>query len=900
MERNSRLGPYEIAEQLGAGGMGEVYLAQDTRLGRKVAVKVLPAEFAADPERLARFEQEARAAAALNHPNIAAVHDVGASEGTHFIVQEYLEGHSLGSLLRAEQPRLDRALEIGAAVADALAVAHAAGIVHRDIKPDNIFVTSAGHTKVLDFGLAKLLEMPSVGSGTDPAASPTAIGTMAGVVMGTVGYMAPEQVEAGEIDGRTDVFSLGCVLYELVTGTQPFAGQSVPDSLSHILHREPTPLSEAGVAAPAELQRIVSKCVQKRPERRYQSAADLAVDLRALAAAPEPAAAGARVAQSEPSPRPSGVPRMVAAVGAVALVAITALTSHLLGGSAGSPASVSRFDLVHPGGFDRRNSESAMLTISRDGSSVAYVVTQGQSGVWVRNLGDMTPSAVYPAETFPGYPVFSPDGQRVGFSDLTGFGVLPATGGARIDEITVEEGGLVSGVRGIDWANNGVIYLARGPGGIIADRLDGTDVEVVVEVDGGEVAAAPELLPGGEWLMFSLRRTGQTWSEADVVAQHLGSGERRTLVSGGVGARYSASGHLLYAHEHDVFAAPFDPGTLEVGNGVRVLENIAMVTRADVGGAQYAISDTGTLVYLDREAPLLLVPRWVDRTGGSRETIGAAVDQATSISLSPDGTRYLVTANTQLFVERSGTGVRQVLPTGEFPSADSPAVWTRDGTEIVYEARDGHLYRIPADGSGRPQPVGTPAGHRHPMAWTADGDLLFTEIDEQSIYAIGLEDAEPQPVLVRDFQDGLLGVATSPDGRWMAYTSSDGGGGRVEGEVWIQELPGGPRVQVSSTGGAFPVWAQDGRELYFISNVDGVQTMMAVSFAGGDASRPLPPQPLFAAPDLLVGGLYGGFDVAADGRFLALEKPYDLPPERHIRVVLNWFEELNALVPPIR
>ncbi len=464
----------------------------------------------------------------------------------------------------------------------------------------------------------------------------------------------------------------------------------------------------------------------------------------------------------------------------------------------------------------------------------------------------------------------------------------------------MEEGALISGVRGIDWAANGVVYIGRGPGGIIADRLDGSDVEVVVEINTGEVgevAAEPQLLPGGEWLMFGLRREGQTWSQADIVVQHLGSGERRTLISGGAGARYAASGHLLYAHDHDLFAAPFDPATLEVGNGVRVLENIAMVSRADIGGAQYAVSDNGTLVYLEREQPLLLKPSWLGRNGADRERIGEPVDQATSMSLSPDGTRYLVTANAQLIVERLGTGVRQVLPTGDFPSADSPAVWTPDSAEIVYEARDGHLYRIPADGSGRPRPVGTPAGHRHPMAWTADGDLLFTEIDQQSVYAIGLQDEEPQPVLVRDFQDGLYGVAMSPDRRWMAYTSSGSG---ESSEIWIQQLPGGRHVQVSATGGTFPVWAQDGRELYFVGDVDGEQTVMAVSFAGGDLSRPQPPRPLFAAHDLLVGGIYGGFDVADDGRFLALEKPYDLPPERHIRVVLNWFEELNALVPPIR
>ena len=282
MDPGTQLGPYEITEQLGAGGMGEVYLAQDTRLGRKVAIKVLPAEFASDPERLARFEQEARAAAALNHPHIAAVFDVGTEAGTHFMVQEYLEGDTLREPLQKGALPLKKALGLATEIAEALAAAHAAGIIHRDLKPENIFVTKEGHAKVLDFGLAKLTEVSVTGSPGGATQSPTMMGTVAGQVMGTAGYMAPEQVNGEEVDQRTDLFAFGCVLYETITGQQPFAGKSIPDTLSRILHDEPEPLVEVDESLPFELQRIVKKCLAKEPAKRYQTAGDLVVDIQAL------------------------------------------------------------------------------------------------------------------------------------------------------------------------------------------------------------------------------------------------------------------------------------------------------------------------------------------------------------------------------------------------------------------------------------------------------------------------------------------------------------------------------------------------------------------------------------------------------------------------------------------
>ncbi len=333
MKPGSSLGPYTILEPLGAGGMGEVYLGEDTRLGRKVAIKVLPEEWAADPERLARFEQEARAAAALNHPHIAVVHDIGADAGVHYMVQEYLEGRTLHAELEAGRIPLERSLALAVEIAGALKAAHTAGIVHRDLKPANVFVSPDGHAKVLDFGLAKLME-GGAALRSDSAESPTMLGTVAGQIMGTAGYMAPEQVQGGEIDARTDLFAFGCLLYELVAGRQPFAGRSMLQTLDRIIHEDPEPIEQVQAGLPERLRWILDKCLAKNPARRYQGAADLAVDLQRLAADVESGAASVpteSISGDADLPAPRGVsPTLVG----VALLA-TAAVAATLGGSRG-------------------------------------------------------------------------------------------------------------------------------------------------------------------------------------------------------------------------------------------------------------------------------------------------------------------------------------------------------------------------------------------------------------------------------------------------------------------------------------------------------------------------------------------------------------------------------------
>ncbi|NKB87185.1 MAG: protein kinase [Acidobacteria bacterium] len=410
MEPGTRLGPYEIQSQLGAGGMGEVYLAQDARLGRQVAIKVLPEEYATDPERLARFEQEARAAAALNHPNIAIVHDVGESEGTHFIVQELLEGRSLREELADSQLKLERALALGAEVAAGLAGAHEAGIVHRDLKPDNIFVTPGGNAKVLAFGLAKLTE---AAAGPDSGSmSPTALGTSAGQVMGTAGYMSPEQVDGSDVDRRADVFALGCVLYEMVAGRRAFAGKSLIDTLHAIAREEPTSLLELEPRLPVELQRIAGKCLEKDPADRYQHVGETAADLRALANEVRAGTALSGLAARGTSPSRG---RLVdgglgAALGLVAGLLGAAL--WLSSAPDGSQRVARRLqlplpsDLVSVGGFDSEP------VFSPDSQKLVFGgrTAETQPALWVREIDTGNTYRLEGTEDAR-YPFFSPDGR---------------------------------------------------------------------------------------------------------------------------------------------------------------------------------------------------------------------------------------------------------------------------------------------------------------------------------------------------------------------------------------------------------------------------------------------------------------------------------------------------------
>ena len=508
MQAGTRLGHYEIIEPLGAGGMGEVYLAEDTRLGRKVAIKVLPAEFASDPERLARFEQEARASAALNHPHIAVVHDVGSEPGeggatTRFIVQEYLEGQSLRERLEKGVLPLDKALDLATEVGEALIAAHKAGIIHRDLKPENIFVTEEGHAKVLDFGLAKLIETAAP-TGGSASMSPTMLGTVAGQVMGTAGYMAPEQVEGGQVDQRTDLFAFGCLLYEVITGRKSFLGRSMVETMQRLVHEEPAPLEDVDAGLPSELQRILRKCLAKQPGRRYQDADDLVVDLAALAvevglgtALPISAALPGAAVKSMGGPSWA-----IALPSAVALVLLGAGATWLLTrADPPAPAIPMSFEISLPQGTRFPAGLGTNIAVSPDGGAIVFVA-EDESGrqLYLRRTDERAEATPIGGTEDATVPSFSPDGEWVIFE--VGSGGIVRRVSLSGDELYSICESCGSG----SWAEDRSIYFAT-QGSLFRVPESGGERQLVAEPmpdQGIPWLQSPVVLPGGKTLLFEI------------------------------------------------------------------------------------------------------------------------------------------------------------------------------------------------------------------------------------------------------------------------------------------------------------------------------------------------------------------------------------------------------------
>ena len=897
MESGTRLGPYEIIEQLGAGGMGEVWLAQDTRLGRKVAIKVLPAEFAADPERVARFEQEARAAAALNHPHIAAVFDIGEHDaGVRYIVQEYLQGHSLRHVLEAGALPLKRALRLGTEIAEALVAAHAAGIIHRDIKPDNVFVTPDGHAKVLDFGLAKLTEATGAPLGGQ-SMSPTVLGTQAGAIMGTAGYMAPEQVNGEEIDHRADLFAFGCVLYETITGGQPFVGKSVPDTLSRILHHEPESLVVVDESLPFELWRIVKKCLSKEPATRYQTAGDLVVDLQALGADVESGTAMPLGGQPVVAPlaveETRGVSWKLAASIAVASALLAALGFWITMSSPGESL-VRRFDIEYPADATFQSTGTLGVAISPEGSSVVF---NANRQLWLRAIDDLTATPIRGTEGAR-VPFFSPDGQQLGFWGSDGqMKSVAITGGA-----PVSLGPAPERAYGASWADDGYIYFGQGPGGILRVSENGGEPEVVVELEEGERAHGPQLLPGGEWLILTLLSGSNTWNDASIVAQSLSGGERKLLVAGGTDGRYVPTGHIVYTLEGNLFAVPFDRDSMEVTGGpVSIVEGIQQATSL-TGAGQYAFSDRGGLVYIPGTgADVASQLVWVDRNG-QIEPLPFEPRVSGYLDLSPDGQRIaleiLEDGQWDIWIYEVERGGGQVRLTTE--GNNRQPAWSPDGEWVFFSSDRGgdfDIWKRRADRSLDAELVlDTEAPASFPSI-SADGEMLvFTSgaapDADVGILALGTEQ-EPS-VLANTAADERQG-SFSPDGRFLAFITNETG----EYEVYVREVSSGRTFSVSTStrGGAVPQWSQDGTEIYYMSRVGGPGLLVVrVTTDPFSASEPIELSDIVRRP-------LTNIDVTAGAqRFLVTvgvgsgDAGTTVPRER-LTVVLNWFEELKQRVP---
>lgn len=880
-----QFGGYQVLSLLGAGGMGEVYRARDPRLGRDVAIKVLPAPFLSDPERRLRFEREARVLGALNHPHIAAIYGLEEEDGVQALVLELVEGETLAERLARSPLSVEEALTIAVQIADALDAAHEKGIVHRDLKPANIKITADQIVKVLDFGLAKAIAPPGLEGAGAASQLPTvtAGATRDGVVAGTVGYMSPEQSRGQAVDKRTDIWAFGCVMYEMLTGHAAFPGDTLPDTIAAVLGREPD-WSTLPPTTPPSIRRLMERCLEKDLKRRLRDIFDARLEL-------EDAVTGRRTPADAP-------PRWLrdrlfwlvvpAAVGAVIAILVIGTVPR-----ATLPISpVTRTAIVLPAeqelDLDLRSSP---LALAPDGGRLAYVVDRdGFKELYIRELSALEATPI-PGTTGATQPFFSPDSEWVAFFARGMLYKVSIRGGAPLPICRV------SGITmGGSWGPGEAIVFATLDAGLFKVGTDG----VPIRLPGISRGQWPEILPDAKTVLFSVGTAiaattleGQT---ERILTEDGARGSRAPAVlgAGQIGPiHFVPTGHLIFGHgASGVAAVPFDYRSLTLkGSPVSVVD--AVFRSADGGPLYFTVSRTGVLVYTPENQRRRLM--WVERDG--RATAVADDREAFRYPrLSPDGRRIAVVINTE---ERrsdiwiyDAEGGKKIRLTSERSSL--LPVWNQESSTVTYaDVGAPGLGRRPATGSGEAETLlEATHGFMYPTSWSPGGrDLLFTEDNRTTgmdLWALSsASGSRPQPLLVRSFHDAW--ARFSRDGQWIAFVSDESG----TNEVYIAHYPDmGDKVVVSTHGGAWPVWSRDGRELFYRQG----KTVMAVSVEGGSAMRVGTPRRLFTGPYFGVDG-DRSFDVALDGRrFLMIMRDEDAPSNSLI-VVQNWLEELKQRAP---
>jgi len=876
------LSHYQVVEKLGAGGMGEVWRATDTKLGRDVALKVLPEAFARDPERLARFEREARVLAALNHPNIASIYDFMQVEGVSFLVLEFVPGRTLGGLGKIEAPE---AIRLCGQIAEALEAAHDKGIIHRDLKPANVKVTPEGKVKVLDFGLAKAFaDEPEA---TDPSGSPTlSVGpTRAGVILGTAAYMSPEQARAKRLDKRTDIWSFGCVLYELLSGRQAFGAENVSDIIFAVLGREPD-WAALPAGTPPGVERLLRRCLEKEPTRRLRDIGDFRIDLDESPAAPPP-----------PPPLPHTRTRRAPWAVAAALAVALGVSLWMLWPRPEPLRPLVRSAVLLPPGDRLALGLRPAMALSPDGAKLVYVATRGnRTQLFLRRLDQPEPTPISGTEDAGG-PFFSPDGEQVGFF-----------AGGKLKKVLLSGGSPIvvcdaSDARGAAWAPDDTILFNPSTGsgaGLMRVPAAGGAPQVLTRTDSkkGEVAHRwPKVLPDGKTVLFTVW-LGGSFDEARIMALSLPSGEQKLVAEGGMFPDYAAGpggGFVVFARAGVLMAVPFDTARLQVtGPGFPVLEGVA--SNLVSGSADFGFSGAGSMVYVPgavQSSEFSLV--WVDRKG----TVVPLTENRRAYRiprLSPDGRRVAVAVDEgsrrNIWVYETSRDTLTRLTFAE--TVEFSPVWTPDGKRVAYaRIRPAGIFWKPADGSGSEEPLLTSGDNlKWPASFSPDGKwLAFAEIagGAGDIWILPLDgERKPRPFLQAPFDE--RGPVFSPDGRWLAYYSNEGG----VYQVYVQPFPGpGGKWQVSTDGGVGPAWARNGRELFYRNR----DKMMAVDVAT---------QPTFSAgkPRMLLEGRFAvipgflNYDISPDGqRFLMIKGAEQESAPTHLNLVQNWIEDFRRRAP---
>ena len=936
----TKLGPYEIVAPLGAGGMGEVYRARDTKLKREVALKVLPEAFASDPDRLARVQREAELLATLNHPNIAAIYGVEESAGTYALVMELVEGPTLADLigLRAEglplrasgAPAghaglpLDDALAIARQIADALEAAHEQGIVHRDLKPANIKVREDGTVKVLDFGLAKAMEQGSgirgqgaVGAMNSPTLSIHA--TQAGVILGTAAYMSPEQARGKTVDRRADIWAFGVVVFEMLSGRALFAGETTTDIIAAVVTREPD-LGVLPAATPPRVRVLIARCLIKDPKQRLRDIGEARIAIDRAIANPE-----SRASHDEPGIAPGerraanatrgsrrALPWALFSAAAVGLAIVVSLWWPWRAASPVVPIRVSAQLGVDGWVASGVIGSGAAAVLSPDDTLLVFVAQRTLGGaisqLFVRRMDQLTTAAL-PGTDNALSPFFSPDGKSVAFFADGKLKKIALAGGGPVTLCDVQAG------RGGSWAEDGTIVFspANVPGTSLwrVSAAGGTPEQITTLADGEVTQRFPQVLPGGKALLYMGARVTGQYEDANLIVQPLPAGPRKVVVRGGFNGRYLPSGHLLYMHGGSLVAVPFDLDRLAVtGLAVPVVDGISTIAG---GGAQFAVSAHGTLVYTPGQGSLnTFTIDWMDREGKTRPLRTTPANWS-SPSFSPDGRRLAFDSNeggqADLWVADWQRDIASRLTSS--PGNHQEPVWTPDGRRIVYAADQNkgafNLYWQRTDGSGEVQRLTETVNPQYPSSWHPSGKFLaFSQVNAPTSFDLmilpmegnetsGWKPGKPYAFLASPSSE--TNAMFSPDGRWIAYQSSE----RGHTEVYVRPFPGpGGKWTISTTGGSLPTWSRNRQELLYAT---ANQQIMVVPYTvDGDSFEAEKPR-LWSQRSFVTrtrSETSRSFDLHPDGDRVAASVISDLQSagqQGTVVFVFNFFDELRRLAP---
>jgi serine/threonine-protein kinase len=905
LKPGQQLAHYRLHEQIGEGGMGVVWKATDTQLNRDAAIKLLPAGFVDEPERLQRFEREARLLASLNHPHIATIHglhDASGPDGTvRFLAMELVEGEDLAQRIARAAIPLERTIEIATQVAQALEFAHARGVIHRDLKPANIKLTADGQVKVLDFGLAKALtgDPGASDSVPNPAMSPTltSAGTAAGVILGTAAYMSPEQARGKSVDKRADLWAFGCLVYEMLTAQRVFVGETISDTLASVLKEQPN-WSALEDDTPQPLRRMLRRCLAKDPRQRLSDAGAARLELSESLEPPHPdERPGATAALEKPPPAKRTV--LPWAVAAVAV--LVALGSWILGtDGATTGGQLLNLAIPLPAGVKLDDGQSSNLAVSPDGRYLVFAGgAEDGNRLYLRKMNSAAIAAI-PGTDNAINPFFSPDSRWIAFFADGKMKKVQIDGGT---PVTICDS--LGAPRGASWgADDKIVFPRHFDSALMWVPGTGGKPEPLTTLDEGRQERThrwPQVVPGHDVVLYTVatRDSPEYYDDARIDALRLSTGERKTVFEGASAAWYTPTGHLVFAREGFLFAVPFDIDKLEVaGAPVPAVEE---VMGARNSGAVYAsFSETGLLVYVGGiPTTRRRVLTWHYLDGRSEPVAGAEVAGYIDPAVSPDGGRIAVgLANEGNFDIWIYDIARHVSTRLTFEGNNSAPRWTPDGKNIVFHGiRDGvgAVWVKPADGSGEQRVVfsmdgiTTAAGSVSP-----DGRLISVSVfgeNKTDIYVASLEDPEEPAVPFVTTPADETHSAFSPDGRWIAYTSDETG----NYEVFVRPYPGpGGRWQISSGGGIRPTWSPDGRQLFYrirrrlyVTDIDGDDD----NALRAGASRLL-------RDDLRRIELATSFGIAPDGQAIVDTDPAEkeVAPDQ-ATVVVSWFEELNRLAP---